>query len=107
MTNNSIGGSHSRGSNNSYSSRNCVGADDDRKYYDCGVYLHIQTSRTKKNPGRRFKVCPIRRDSSCQLFKWIDDEIPAGTLQIIRELEDHSHQLEHQVNILKHRCSGY
>ncbi|KAG8377239.1 hypothetical protein BUALT_Bualt08G0007600 [Buddleja alternifolia] len=102
MKNNSVGGSRSRGSS-SYSSHTGVSIDDDPKYCGCGVLLHIQTSRTKKNSGRRFKACPIRGERSCQLFKWLDDDIPPGTLLIIRELEDHSCELSHQLNILKRR----
>ncbi|KAG8371489.1 hypothetical protein BUALT_Bualt13G0093000 [Buddleja alternifolia] len=102
MTNNSVGGSRSRGSSSSYLSHTGVGVDDDPKYCGCGVLLHTQTLR-KKNPGRHFKACPIRGERSCQLFKWLDDDIPPDTLLIIRELEDHSRELRHQLNTLKHR----
>ncbi|KAG8375964.1 hypothetical protein BUALT_Bualt09G0013900 [Buddleja alternifolia] len=103
MKYNSGGEARSRGSSSHFG-----GVDEETLYCGCGAMLRTLTSKTKKNYGRRFKSCPVKGERYCILFKWIDDDIPPGTMQIIRELEDHSRGLEGQLNTVKHRLSlGY
>ncbi|KAG8367928.1 hypothetical protein BUALT_Bualt16G0123700 [Buddleja alternifolia] len=102
MKYNSGGEARSRGSS-SHASRNFDGVDEETLYCGCGAMLRTLTSKTKKNPGRRFKSCPVKGERYCILFKWIDDDIHPGTMQIIRELEDHSRSLEGQLNTVKQR----
>ncbi|KAF4356501.1 hypothetical protein F8388_026973 [Cannabis sativa] len=49
-----------------------------RWFCDCKPPLEvaIRTSRTMKNPGRRFKCCPIhKRNGGCNFFEWVDREM--------------------------------
>ncbi|KAF4403857.1 hypothetical protein G4B88_014313 [Cannabis sativa] len=49
-----------------------------RWFCDCKPPLEvaIRTSRTMKNPGRRFKCCPIhKRNGGCDFFEWVDREM--------------------------------
>nr|KAJ0185548.1 hypothetical protein LSAT_V11C900472600 [Lactuca sativa] len=38
---------------------------------DCELPSRIRTSRTKDNPGKKFRVCP---NSLCKFWEWIDEE---------------------------------
>jgi hypothetical protein len=42
---------------------------------DCGMAAVLRVSSTKKNPGRRFYVCPKPRDEKtrCEYFVWGDE----------------------------------
>ncbi|KAF4390130.1 hypothetical protein G4B88_005048 [Cannabis sativa] len=49
-----------------------------RWFCDCKPPLEvaIRTSKTMKNPGRRFKCCPIhKRNGGCDFFEWVDREM--------------------------------
>ncbi|OIT26922.1 hypothetical protein A4A49_58745, partial [Nicotiana attenuata] len=40
-----------------------------------GISLQMQTSWSKRNPGRRFWSCPYYGAKSCKFFQWRDNEV--------------------------------
>ncbi|XP_010424717.1 PREDICTED: uncharacterized protein At1g43920, Chloroplastic-like [Camelina sativa] len=51
------------------------------KKCDCGLPAKIFTSKTEKNPGRRFFGCQLYKDGGtehCKYFKWFDQEEVKG-----------------------------
>ncbi|CAI9302600.1 unnamed protein product [Lactuca saligna] len=43
---------------------------------DCELPSRIRTSKTKDNPGKKFRVCPnsLKPGKKCKFWEWIDEE---------------------------------
>ncbi|CAH1427611.1 unnamed protein product [Lactuca virosa] len=43
---------------------------------DCKLPTRIRTSKTKDNPGKKFRVCPnsLKPGKKCKVWEWIDEE---------------------------------
>ncbi|KAH0655142.1 hypothetical protein KY285_030024 [Solanum tuberosum] len=71
-----------------------------------GSLLHMQTSWSKLNPGRRFWSCPYYGENNCHFFRWRDrEEIDPRSQFIlpilvnkIKELEDEVWRRQIQIN---------
>ncbi|XP_023742110.1 uncharacterized protein LOC111890188 [Lactuca sativa] len=44
---------------------------------DCELPTRIRTSKTKDNPGKKFRVCPnpLKPGKKCKFWEWIDEEL--------------------------------
>lgn len=62
---------------------------------DCDLAAVLRVSSTKKNPGRRFYVCPKPRDehTRCGYFVWWDE---AETLRVQRRRQQRQQQEREQ-----------
>ncbi|KAG5587379.1 hypothetical protein H5410_047813 [Solanum commersonii] len=71
-----------------------------------GSLLHMQTSWSKSNPGRRFWSCPYYGENNCHFFRWRDREeidprsqfILPKLVNKIKELEDEVWRRQIQIN---------
>ncbi|KAL1808619.1 hypothetical protein ACET3Z_025609 [Daucus carota] len=62
-------------------------------FYECKRSAAIRTSRTSKNPGRRFWCCArLKNEKPCNFFMWLDNETRGsaddGLEEKLKQLED-------------------
>ncbi|KAK4709668.1 hypothetical protein R3W88_004181 [Solanum pinnatisectum] len=62
------------------------------------VLLHMQTSWSKSNPGRRFWLCPYYGSKNCKFFRWRDkEEVDPRSKFILPKLVNKIKELEEEV----------
>ncbi|WMV51384.1 hypothetical protein MTR67_044769 [Solanum verrucosum] len=74
--------------------------------YKHSVLLHMQSSWSKSNPGRRFWSCPYYGSKNCKFFRWRDKEevdlrskyILPKLVNKIKELEEEVLRMQTQIN---------
>ncbi|CAI9281292.1 unnamed protein product [Lactuca saligna] len=77
---------------------------DDSYPCGCGFPSQIWTSTTKKNPGKKFRVCPNRLDPNtpnCSLWKWVDDDEGVRNTNKRDETEIKVDSIEVRISILE------
>ncbi|KAM7266363.1 hypothetical protein ACFE04_004260 [Oxalis oulophora] len=55
------------------------------RFCRCGVEADMMTSKTKRNPGRRFYTCSTRRG---RYFAWHDVVFPQRCVELINKLRE-------------------
>ncbi|GJZ27028.1 hypothetical protein Tco_0571281 [Tanacetum coccineum] len=71
-------------------------------FYKCSRQLTIQTTKTRKNPGKRFVTC-----SKCNVYDFLDDDLPSeyykellyGMFQTQKQSKKHM-DYEQVINVL-------
>ncbi|KAL7096447.1 hypothetical protein ACP275_10G079800 [Erythranthe tilingii] len=95
--------SNDSGESNSY----CSGL---RFHCHCGLETTIKTSRTERNPGRRFYCCSLKEEHRCNFFRWCDEstrepsvEVISGLLTKLNLYEQENSNLKAQVLLYKRK----
>ncbi|MFS7935009.1 putative transcription factor GRF family [Helianthus anomalus] len=70
----------------------------------CGRATLMKTSKTSKNPERRFYTCPQMVKIKCKLFVWIDPPVnsPPSPKLGLHNPPNHSSSIENRFEELKH-----
>ncbi|KAH6775550.1 hypothetical protein C2S52_013111 [Perilla frutescens var. hirtella] len=59
-------------------------------------------SETDANPFRQFVRCPERKVTSCDFFRWVDDELTSHYLTSVQRMKQHDESLESQLQCKTH-----
>ncbi|KAL4573353.1 hypothetical protein LXL04_020156 [Taraxacum kok-saghyz] len=66
---------------------------------DCDLPSRVCTSRTKENPGKKFRVCrnSLKSGKKCSYWEWVDEE----SADLKPNLEEQFAKLRDEVSVLK------
>ncbi|CAI9271851.1 unnamed protein product [Lactuca saligna] len=72
----------------------------------CGLPSRVRTSRTKDNPGKKFRLCPnsMNEGPKCKFWEWLEPETPENEVNSGKDKKEPCN-LTLKVSILENEIS--